>query len=169
MALYATNNHYVLAMARVAEAVCNLSLSIFLAYRVGMIGVALGTAIPSLIFRVLIQPLYVTRILGLSLWSYTTPVVAAAGAALAALVTWNKWLAPANDPASLWACMVAGLQVSALYALWLVAAASWPWRSRLAACRAAPASGSGAGPAPETDTEAVSGPQSCASLGHKGE
>jgi hypothetical protein len=126
--------------------------------------------IPSLIFRVLIQPLYVTRILGLGLWSYTTPVVAAAGAALAALVTWNQWLAPANEPASLWGCIVAGLQVSALYAVWLVAVAGWSWRGRFAAGRAArPGSGNGAGPAPERDTEPVSGPQSCASLSHKGE
>lgn len=68
--LYGISKHKFLAYLNMAEGVLNLVLSILLVKPLGIIGVALGTAIPLLITKVFIQPVYVTRILGISLGRY---------------------------------------------------------------------------------------------------
>jgi O-antigen/teichoic acid export membrane protein len=66
--LYGMNRHRFNAYASLIEAFINLLLSIFLAYKIGAVGVAWGTMIPSLIFSGLVIPLYTTRHVGIS-WS----------------------------------------------------------------------------------------------------
>lgn len=74
-----------------AEAISNLVLSIVLGRRLGIIGVAWGTAIPSLVFNLLVTPIVTCRAIDLDVWRYwretmPRPVLAAgiAGGLLAA-------------------------------------------------------------------------------------
>ncbi|OGC77430.1 MAG: hypothetical protein A2145_06785 [candidate division Zixibacteria bacterium RBG_16_40_9] len=68
--LLGTGRHKLFAMVTVAEAVTNLILSIILIKTYGIIGVALGTLIPAIIFRVLLSPLFIRQITRSSFTSY---------------------------------------------------------------------------------------------------
>jgi O-antigen/teichoic acid export membrane protein len=68
--LYGVYRHKFLAYATLGEGIANAALSIYLARRYGMIGVALGTAIPMILMKLFIQPVYVCRHVGLSLREY---------------------------------------------------------------------------------------------------
>jgi O-antigen/teichoic acid export membrane protein len=76
--LYALNKHHYYAAATIIEAVGNLLLSIFLASRYGMVGVALGTLIPMMLIKVFVMPVYVSRIVGIEVLSYLRPMLAPA-------------------------------------------------------------------------------------------
>jgi len=52
------------------EGIANLALSIYLAPRLGLIGVALGTTIPMLVTKLVIQPWYTLRIIGIPVKDY---------------------------------------------------------------------------------------------------
>lgn len=67
--LFGINKHKVNALSAVGEAVVNLVLSVILVKRIGLKGVALGTAIP-LIITSLIIPIYTCRVIGLSFGDY---------------------------------------------------------------------------------------------------
>lgn len=74
--------HAVVAGWAVGEAICNLVLSILLARRFGVIGVAWGTLIPSLVIHLLLWPPYISRIVDVPMWRYLVsswgrPVLAA--------------------------------------------------------------------------------------------
>ena len=71
--MYALNKHRYYAVATMIEAIANVTLSILLVSRYGIIGVALGTAIPMLIIKVLVMPIYVSRVVGVSILSYAKP------------------------------------------------------------------------------------------------
>ena len=89
--LYATNKHRFYAVVNVAEGCVNLILSLLLVNSYGIFGVALGTAIPMLAIRLIVQPIYVGRLLGISqrqFWDIAAPPLGAAftiGAAFAAV------------------------------------------------------------------------------------
>jgi len=68
--MYALKKHHWYAVTSSFEAVLNLCLSIVLVTRYGIIGVALGTALPMLLIRGFIQPFYVSKTLGLSVVIY---------------------------------------------------------------------------------------------------
>ncbi|HSA30846.1 MAG TPA: polysaccharide biosynthesis C-terminal domain-containing protein [Candidatus Omnitrophota bacterium] len=68
--LYGISKHKFLAIAGLVEALCNLTLSLIFVRYYGVIGVALGTAIPLFIFTVFIKPVYLSRVLKISLWDY---------------------------------------------------------------------------------------------------
>jgi O-antigen/teichoic acid export membrane protein len=68
--LYATAHHRFYACLNAGEALANLGLSILLVQPYGMIGVCLGTAIPLIVTRLLVQPRYVCRAIGLDLHAY---------------------------------------------------------------------------------------------------
>jgi O-antigen/teichoic acid export membrane protein len=68
--LYGMARHSVLAVVFLLEGVANLVLSIALVRRYGLLGVALGTAIPMAITSLFVLPLYVCRLLGLRLSAY---------------------------------------------------------------------------------------------------
>jgi Polysaccharide biosynthesis C-terminal domain len=89
--LYGISRHNVIAWIRVGEAVANLTLSIVLAKWLGLIGVALGTAISHLIVVLIVVPRVVCPMVGLSsaryLWqTYFRPI--AASAPFIAATTW---------------------------------------------------------------------------------
>jgi O-antigen/teichoic acid export membrane protein len=62
-ALYASLHQKAYAALNISEAVANLILSIALVRPFGMLGVAVGTLIPSIVFRGIIQPIVVERYL----------------------------------------------------------------------------------------------------------
>lgn len=68
--LYAKEKHKVLAYWTLAEGGANLILSVWLVHRIGLIGVAVGTAIPMLIVKLTVQPWYTLRVSGVSLRQY---------------------------------------------------------------------------------------------------
>ncbi len=68
--LYGLSRHHIIAYVRVFEAVANLGLSLILIQYYGIVGVALGTAIPHIISVTLILPIVIARILKLSVIMY---------------------------------------------------------------------------------------------------
>lgn len=68
--LYGTSKHKFLALVTIIEGFSNLGLSILLVPHYGILGAALGTAVPLLIHKVLIQPIYVCRVSVLPLGDY---------------------------------------------------------------------------------------------------
>jgi O-antigen/teichoic acid export membrane protein len=65
-ALYATMHQKTYARINISEAVANLILSLAMAKPLGMLGIALGTLIPSVIIRGLIQPWIIQKKLDIS-------------------------------------------------------------------------------------------------------
>ena len=62
---YGIEKHKIMAKWAVVEAVANLSLSVILARKFGIYGVAVGTLIPSLLVHLVLWPVVFTRLLGL--------------------------------------------------------------------------------------------------------
>ncbi len=97
-ALYASLHQKAYATINITEAVTNLILSILLAPRYGMVGVALGTLIPSIIFRGIVQPIVVERYLQITvretlLVYLRTGMRCAAFLVVPMLITW-LWIEP---------------------------------------------------------------------------
>jgi O-antigen/teichoic acid export membrane protein len=68
--LYGTSNHGKWAKYVTFEAIANLFVSILFCLKYGVIGVAVGTAIPSLIVNLFLLPRHLTRVTGVSLAEY---------------------------------------------------------------------------------------------------
>jgi len=68
--MYALNKHRFYAYLTLIEGTINFVLSIILAPRYGIIGVAMGTFIPMVGIRLLIQPLYVSKIIKMKITDY---------------------------------------------------------------------------------------------------
>jgi len=62
---YGTEKHKVMAKWAIAEAIANLVLSIVLALKFGIYGVAIGTLIPSLFVHTFIWPVFLSRVIGI--------------------------------------------------------------------------------------------------------
>ena len=98
--LYGMSRHRIIALLRIGEAAANLVLSVVLVQRIGLAGVALGTAIPSAIVVTVVLPLIAGRVVGTSLpyfyqQAYVRPLLAVAPFALVAL--WVRVEFPATD------------------------------------------------------------------------
>ena len=81
--ILAMGRHRPLGLWMIGEGVANVVLSIFWARKYGLIGVALGTAVPMLVTGLLVQPWYVFRLTGISARDYfqrcmLRPILAAA-------------------------------------------------------------------------------------------
>jgi O-antigen/teichoic acid export membrane protein len=68
--MYALKKHQWYATLSSIEAFFNVMLSIYLASQYGILGVALGTAIPMICISGIIQPFYISRMLNISVKSY---------------------------------------------------------------------------------------------------
>jgi O-antigen/teichoic acid export membrane protein len=68
--VYGMEKHKRIAKWAVVEAVANLGLSIFLVRRIGIYGVAWGTAIPSLVIEVIYWPPYICHLVGMGVRFY---------------------------------------------------------------------------------------------------
>lgn len=115
--VYGLAKHKIVAVWTAVEAVANLSLSIFLVRRIGSIGVAWGTVVPSLIINAILWPRYITGLIQLSrrtyLWqAWVKPAVAVAPFAVACFFADRYW--PAQHLITFF------LQIAALLPLVLV-------------------------------------------------
>jgi peptidoglycan biosynthesis protein MviN/MurJ (putative lipid II flippase) len=93
------NKHKPLVPIAVGEAIVNLLLSIALIKKVGVVGVAWGTAIPNLAVSLFFWPWYANRTLGIPLKKYMLslwflPLLAVSPFALCTLIVEKKWAAP---------------------------------------------------------------------------
>jgi O-antigen/teichoic acid export membrane protein len=68
--MYGVSKHKFLAVSSAIEGIVNLALSIVLARKYGIVGVALGTTLPLLASKILVQPVYVCRIAGIGYLDY---------------------------------------------------------------------------------------------------
>jgi O-antigen/teichoic acid export membrane protein len=64
------NNHKTISWWTLAEGVVNLVLSVYWARTMGLVGVALGTAVPLMVSKLFIQPWYALHDLGIRAWDY---------------------------------------------------------------------------------------------------
>ena len=82
--MYALNRHGLYALTNTLEGVANVVLSLALVSRYGIVGVVLGTAVPQLLHKGLVQPVYVSRLVGAPLGRYVLACVPGlvAGAAI---------------------------------------------------------------------------------------
>lgn len=85
--LLALRRQRTMAVTAVLEACCNLGLSIFLALHIGILGVALGTTIPTAITAFGFYIPYAARLVGLPLTRILRRLVLPVGVAAAAYVT----------------------------------------------------------------------------------
>lgn len=73
--LMALNKHRLLSYITMGEMVVNLALSIFLAPILGIIGVAIGTAVPRVIVKVMLEPLLLIRVSGVGVLQYISALL----------------------------------------------------------------------------------------------
>ena len=85
-AVYGLARHRPYAIAALCEAAANAALSILLVRKYGMIGVAVGTAIPLAINKLLFTPLYTCRVVGLAPWRFYAPILRTAALTAAFLL-----------------------------------------------------------------------------------
>lgn len=113
--MYALNKHYFYAIATMIEAIANLTLSIILVYRYGIVGVALGTMIPMLIVKILVMPIYVSRIAGISIREYIRPMMPpAVVASIMTLAAYYMGIVTRDTP-TIGYLICAGMIAGALY------------------------------------------------------
>jgi O-antigen/teichoic acid export membrane protein len=96
--LYGLAKHKYTAYANSIEGIANLILSIIFAKRYGMIGVAIGTLIPMLVFKLFVQPVYVCRLANIPYGEYiqrfAKTLIAVAAALVLPLLLTLKFAAP---------------------------------------------------------------------------
>jgi O-antigen/teichoic acid export membrane protein len=93
------NKHRGLVPVFIADATSNVILSVLLVPRIGIIGAALGTAIPQFVATILVAPWYVRRRLGIPMTQYwlefhLRPLLAILPFAFASLLVERLWPAP---------------------------------------------------------------------------
>lgn len=74
--LTAMGRHRAYGMWTLGEGLANLVLSVIWAYRYGIVGVALGTAVPLLAVKLTLQPWYVMRVIHMSVGEYVGKALA---------------------------------------------------------------------------------------------
>ena len=68
--LFGISKHKFFAWLNSIEGAANLVLSILLARKYGMLGVALGTMFPMLVTKLIVQPIYVCQVVGIQYFEY---------------------------------------------------------------------------------------------------
>jgi O-antigen/teichoic acid export membrane protein len=84
--LFGISKHKYFAAANWIEGAVNLALSIWLAKKIGILGVAVGTLIPIAISKLLVQPVYVCRAAGFPFRKYLATVGRTLGVVAIALI-----------------------------------------------------------------------------------
>ncbi|MBI4395609.1 MAG: oligosaccharide flippase family protein [Elusimicrobia bacterium] len=83
--LYGISKHKFYAYANSAEGVLNLILSLAWVKPYGLMGVALGAAVPMVFFRLVVQPVYVSRAIGMGYGRYASVLARALALSLLAM------------------------------------------------------------------------------------
>lgn len=73
--VYGVSKHKFYTVSNTIEGLGNLILSVILVKRFGLMGVALGTAIPMLVIKLFVQPIYTCRIIKLSIPYYYARII----------------------------------------------------------------------------------------------
>ncbi|BDD87619.1 oligosaccharide flippase family protein [Desulfofustis limnaeus] len=98
--LYGISKHHVIAKLRLVEAIANLILSLALVQFLGIVGVALGTAVPQVIMMGMVLPICVSRVVGFSIGNYYRQVylapIATALPFFVLSILVNKWYLAAS-------------------------------------------------------------------------
>jgi O-antigen/teichoic acid export membrane protein len=68
--VYGMEKHKPIALWAMVEGAANLILSVILVRRIGIYGVAWGSAIPSVIIELLLWPVYICRLVEIPVWTY---------------------------------------------------------------------------------------------------
>lgn len=100
--LIGLGRHRAYGVWTLGEGLANLILSIIWARRYGIVGVALGTAVPLLAVKLTLQPWYVTRVLGMSRGDYAKKAVARPLAVCALFMGFCGLLGGFQANASVW-------------------------------------------------------------------
>ncbi len=95
--LCSRNRHQALAYWTVLEGIANLLLSVALVRRYGILGVALGTTVPLLFTKLVIQPWYVLRVFGMSGRGYFLTVIRPIIVGAATSLGYKLAFPPASD------------------------------------------------------------------------
>ncbi len=113
--LYAVSKHRYLAWINCAEAVANFCLSVVLIGPFGLLGVAIGTAIPLIGFRLIVVPRIVARAIDLPISVYYRSLVPVTVLSVSSLVATAALLSRYDaEPSYLYICAVSAV-VSPLY------------------------------------------------------
>lgn len=119
--MYALNRHHFYAIATIIEAIANLTLSIILVRRYGIVGVALGTLVPMLIIKIVVMPVYVSTIAGVSLRRYITPMLPAALVATAVFLAAYHLGIVTREATGLYDMLSVGVVTAVIYVVaWVV-------------------------------------------------
>ena len=113
--LYAMSKHRFLAIVGAIEAIANVGLSILLARQFGIVGVAIGTAVPLLICRIFIIPYYVGQAMQLSMWRYYKDLAPLSLFTVLYLGVTGYLVRPFLEPPTFTAIALAGLVSVPLY------------------------------------------------------
>lgn len=84
--MFGISKHKFFAYANSVEGLLNLGLSVALAKRYGIIGVALGTMIPMALNKVMVQPVYVCRVAGINYFEYVRRMARTIGVIMVSLL-----------------------------------------------------------------------------------
>ncbi|WP_024461938.1 oligosaccharide flippase family protein [Marinimicrobium sp. LS-A18] len=128
-ALYAANRHHIIAKIDVIEVIVNLVLSLILVQYLGLIGVALGTMIPLVFFRIIFLPLYGCRAIGISMLDYYRSFVRPALVVMPLLIAFYALMQWTSTPNSLPLILIVGMLGGGLIAA-LGVRASFPVHER---------------------------------------
>ncbi len=90
--LYGISKHKFYAISNSIEGIANLILSLLLVKKYGIVGVALGTAIPLIIIKFFVQPVYVCGLINLSLRKYYFEIMAPIILQSLAILLVGQWL-----------------------------------------------------------------------------
>jgi O-antigen/teichoic acid export membrane protein len=115
--LFGLNKHRYSSLLVLIESICNVALSIVLVRKYGVVGVALGAAIPQIVVNSIFLPLYITKVSGLTALRYIReafyPHLISATPAVAVIYLYGVYVRPAS-----WASLIIGISVStAVYAV----------------------------------------------------
>jgi O-antigen/teichoic acid export membrane protein len=77
--LYGLSKHHYYAISNTCEGLLNLVLSVFLVQYYGIYGVAVGTALEMIVFKIFVQPWLICRAINLSLKEYLFDTICVTG------------------------------------------------------------------------------------------
>jgi O-antigen/teichoic acid export membrane protein len=138
--MYGLKKHRFYAIASIIEGLANVCLGVLLAPRYGIMGVAVGTAVPMLVIRIFVQPVYVARMVDIRLGDYWKRLAApAAPAGVIVAIAWSAGMVQESAVTSyaFQAAMAVALSAGFVAAAWILSLAfgspiEWPGSRRRA-------------------------------------
>jgi O-antigen/teichoic acid export membrane protein len=115
--LYGLGKHKIIALIRIAEGFTNVTLSVLLVQRFGLVGVALGTAISHLTFVLLVLPVRVRSVLRFELSRYFMRTYAIPMAAAIPMLLATQWCRINLFPSNLVEFFAEVAALSAIYSV----------------------------------------------------